>query len=142
MLAEDIVEQAADAIIYADRQGVIDRWNAAATALFGFTAAEAIGASLDLIIPPALRAGHWRGWDAAMACGQLRLNGKPTLTRGLHRDGRKLYVEMSFALVRDDTGAARGSVAIARDVTERVEREKIARAQAARSAGPAAGPAS
>ncbi|MFT3800795.1 MAG: PAS domain S-box protein [Burkholderiaceae bacterium] len=136
MLADDIVEQAADAIIFANREGMIDRWNAAATAIFGFPAAEAIGQSLDLIIPPPLRDAHWRGWDAAMGRGQLRLNGKPTLTRGQHRDGRKLYVEMSFALVRGDDGAPCGSVAIARDVTERVEREK-----AARQAGMAAKPA-
>ena len=127
MLADDIVEQAADAIIFANREGMIDRWNAAAATLFGFPAAEAIGQSLDMIIPPALREAHWRGWDAAMARGQLRLNGKPTLTRGQHRDGRKLYVEMSFALVRGSDGTPCGSVAIARDVTERVERERAAR---------------
>ncbi|MFT4102938.1 MAG: PAS domain S-box protein [Burkholderiaceae bacterium] len=137
MLADDIVEQAADAIIFANREGTIDRWNAAATAVFGFPAAEAIGQNLDLIIPPPLRDAHWRGWEAAMERGQLRLNGKPTLTRGQHRDGRKLYVEMSFALVRGDDGTPCGSVAIARDVTERVEREK-----AARLASAAAKPAS
>ena len=137
MLADDIVEQAADAIIYANREGMIDRWNAAATTLFGFPAAEAIGQSLDLIIPPALRDAHWRGWDAAMERGQLRLNGKPTLTRGQHQDGRKLYVEMSFAPDRGGDGAPCGSVAIARDVTERVEREKAARltSAAAKPAG-------
>lgn len=132
MLAEDIAAQAADAIIYANREGSIERWNAAATALFGFASAEAIGQNLDLIIPPALREAHWRGWNAAMARGELRLNGKPTLTRGQHRDGRKLYVEMSFALVRA-AGVVLGSVAIARDVTERVAREKAARSASAAS---------
>ena len=137
MLADDIVDEAADAIIFASREGLIERWNAAATTLFGFPAAEAIGQSLDLIIPPALREAHWRGWDAAMARSRLRLNGKPTLTRGQHQDGRKLYVEMSFALVRGNDGTPIGSVAIARNVTERVERER-----AARQAGGVARPAS
>lgn len=66
-LAERILAQAADALIYARRDGRIERWNAAAQRVFGFSAAEAIGQSLDLIIPAHLRAGHWRGWDAAMA---------------------------------------------------------------------------
>jgi PAS domain S-box-containing protein len=127
-MAEWILDQVADALIHADRAGRITRWNQAASRLFGFSREEALGASLDLIIPEHLRAAHWAGYDAAFATGRLKLDGRPTLTRGLHREGRKLYVEMSFALVRDDTGAAIGSVAMARDVTERVERERAARA--------------
>lgn len=129
-LAERILEQAAEAVIYADRQGLIERWNAAATGMFGFDTAEALGQSLDLIIPEHLRAAHWRGYEAAMTNARTRLGGQPTLTRGLHKSGRKLYVEMSFALVLDDTGAPLGSVAVARDVTERVAREKAAGARA------------
>lgn len=125
-----IVEQVADALIYADTRGVIRRWNAASTALFGFTAAEALGQSLDLIIPEHLRGAHWRGFDEAVENGATQLNGRPTLTRGLHKSGRKLYVEMSFALVCQGD-AVLGSVAMARDVTARVEAEKAARAAAA-----------
>jgi len=131
-LADRIIEQAAEAIVYANREGVIERWNAAAAAMFGFSAAEAIGASLDLIIPERLRAAHWRGFDAAMQTGRLRLSGQPTLTRGLHKSGGKLYVEMSFSLVRDAAGSVLGSVAIARDATARIEREKAAAPSAAR----------
>jgi PAS domain S-box-containing protein len=58
----------------------------------------------------------------------MKLAGKPTLTRALHKSGRKLYIEMTFALVRDAGGAVQGSVAMARDVTERVERERAAKA--------------
>lgn len=123
-----IVEQVADALIYANREGVVERWNAAATALFGFSADEARGQSLDLIIPEALRAGHWRGFHAAMASGATRLNGRPTLTRAQHKSGARLYVEMSFAVLADAQGQALGSVAMARDVTERVLREKAAAA--------------
>ena len=130
-LAEWVLEQVADALIYADRAGKIVRWNQAASRLFGFSRAEALGASLDLIIPEHLRAAHWAGYDAAFATGRLKLDGRPTLTRGLHHDGRKLYVEMSLALVRDDTGTAIGSGAMARDVTERVARERAARQAAA-----------
>ncbi|TXL63521.1 PAS domain S-box protein [Zeimonas arvi] len=130
-LDEVILGQLAEAVVYADRGGVIRRWNAAATAMFGFTAAEAIGQRLDLIIPEHLREAHWRGFDLALARGRTRLGGRPTLTRALHRSGRRLYVEMSFALVVDDGGVAQGSVAVARDATGRIEREKAARAGAA-----------
>lgn len=125
-LADWILEQTTDALIYADRQGVILRWNAAAASLFGYSAPQAVGQSLDLIIPEHLRAAHWKGFDEAMARGTGRLAGRPTLTRALRKDGGKLYVEMTFAVVKDDAGAVVGSVAIARDVTERVQRERQA----------------
>ena len=122
-LAECILDQAADAMIFADRSGTIRRWNLASAVLFGLTAAEALGQNLDLIVPGHLRAAHWRGFDDAMANGVLKLQGRPTLTRALHKSGRKLYIEMTFALVAVD-GVAQGAVAMARDVTERVLRQK------------------
>ena len=122
-LAERIVDHAGDAVIFADRSGTIRRWNRAAAALFGFPTEEALGQRLDLIVPHHLRAAHWRGFDAAMANGGLRLQGRPTLTRAQGKDGRKLYVEMTFALVLNGD-AAEGAVAVARDVTDRVERER------------------
>lgn len=129
-LSDWIIEQTSDALIYAGTDGHIQRWNAACEHLFGFNAAEAIGQSLDIIIPEHLRAAHWRGFDAAMASGQLKLSGRPTLTRALHKAGHKIYVEMTFALVKNDVGEVQGSVSMARDVTERIEREKAARQQA------------
>ncbi|UPT87442.1 PAS domain S-box protein [Bradyrhizobium barranii subsp. apii] len=122
-----ILEGVADALIYSDRAGTITRWNRASTTLFGFSADEALGQNLDLIIPEHLRAAHWKGFEAALATGAMKLAGRPTLTRALHKSGRKLYIEMTFALVRDAGGAVVGSVAMARDVTERVERERAAR---------------
>jgi PAS domain S-box-containing protein len=124
-LAERILDHAGDAVIFADHSGTIRRWNRAAAALFGFAADEALGQNLDLIVPEHLREAHWRGFDAAMKNGALKLMGRPTLTRGQHKSGRKLYVEMTFALVTGE-GAAQGAVAVARDVTERVERERAA----------------
>lgn len=122
-LPERILESVADALIFADRSGTIRRWNRSSAALFGFNAEEALGQSLDLIIPEHLRAAHWRGFDAAMASGALKLAGRPTLTRAQHKSGRKLYVELTFALVAS-AGAPEGAVAMARDVTERVEKER------------------
>jgi PAS domain S-box-containing protein len=123
-LSDWIVEQTADALIYADTAGRIERWNEGAWRLFGFTASEAIGQSLDLIIPEHLRAAHWGAFDKAVASGTTRLAGRPALTRAVHKDGRKLYVEMTFALVKDQAGQVAGSVAMARDVTQRVEAER------------------
>ena len=110
------VEQAADALIYCDAAGIIRRWNHAAERLFGYGADEALGQSLDLIIPEHLRAAHWRGFNAAVSRGGARSLGRPSITRALGRDGRKLYAEISFAMIIDASGEVLGSVAIARQV--------------------------
>ncbi|WP_315745245.1 MULTISPECIES: PAS domain S-box protein [unclassified Bradyrhizobium] len=126
-LAERILDQTADAVIYADRTGTILRWNPAASALFGCSAEEALGRSLDLIIPEHLRDAHWRGFEAAMTSGAMKLQGRPTLTRALHKTGRKLYTEMTFAIVKSaGNDEVLGSVGVVRDVTERVEKERAA----------------
>ena len=130
-----IVSDVADALIYIDTQGTIHAWNAAAEALFGFSAAEALGRNIDLIIPEHLRAAHWRGFDAAMARGATRSSQVRT-TRSLHQDGRKLYVDMSFAVVKGEDGQVLGSAAMARDATERYLAE---RARQAANAAPPAG---
>lgn len=135
-LADWIIEQVSDALIYANRAGNIVRWNSAANQLFGYDPTEALGNSLDLIIPKHLRAAHWAGFNAAIASGKTRLQGRPTLTRAARKDGQKLYVEMTFALVKDPSGVAVGSVAMARDVTERVEKERAARNAALPTAVP------
>ncbi|HEY0551301.1 MAG TPA: PAS domain S-box protein [Verrucomicrobiae bacterium] len=124
-LDESILEQIADAVIYADDSGTIMRWNHAAADLFGYSAAEALGQNLNLIIPEHLRAAHWHGFKAAMTNGVMKLQGRPTITRTTHQSGRKLYVEMTFALVKKQAGgAACGAVAVARDVTQRIEQQR------------------
>lgn len=118
-LGELILEQTSDAVIYADKQGNIQRWNDAASQLFGFSKVEALGQSLDLIIPERARKAHWHGFNLAVENGNLRLSGKPTLTRAIHKNAEKrLYVQMSFSLVKDNDGHVQGSVAIARDMTD------------------------
>ncbi len=109
-----ILQQSADAIIFADPVGLIRLWNGAAERLFGIAAGDAIGKSLDIIIPERLRAPHWRGYNAAMQAGRTEHAGKPTLTKALHASGESIYVQMSFAVVVAPDGAMQGSVAIAR----------------------------
>ena len=116
-----------DALIYADREGVIRAWNPGAEAVFGFSAAEALGQSLDLIIPERLRPAHWKGFHRAMARGTTSHGAEVRTTRGTHKDGRRLYVDMSFGVVKGDDGQVLGSVAMARDATARYEAEKARR---------------
>ncbi len=113
-LLRAIVAQAPDAVIFADREGTIRVWNARAEALFGHAADEATGKSLDLIIPPHLRAAHWHGYHRAIAAGRTRSDGKPMLTRATHKDGGKLYVEIAFAIVRGGLHEVLGALATAR----------------------------
>src|SRR4030095_10696941 len=76
-LAERILDQVADAVICAAHSGAIIRWNPACTALFGYSAEEALGQSVELIIPEHLRAAHWSGFDAAMTKGRYEASGPP-----------------------------------------------------------------
>lgn len=116
-LYQRIVADVGDALIFIDVAGVICVWNAAATALFGFTEAEALGQNVHLIIPMHLRDGHDRGFARAMQTGRCSHPGEVRTTRGLHKDGRRLYVAMGFSVVKDERGQVLGSAAMARDVT-------------------------
>ncbi len=126
-----IVEQAPDAVIRADREGLIRTWNRAAEKLFGHTATDTIGASLDVIIPEELRAAHWAGFNAAVETGQEKYAGRVLTTRSVHKDGRKLYVDLSFSLMSDEGGAITGVLAIGRDCTERYLAERAQRSRIA-----------
>jgi PAS domain S-box-containing protein len=113
-----IVDGASDAIIVADIQGTIRYWNAGAEATFGHGAAEAVGQSLDLIIPEAQRARHWDGYRRVMETGTTRYASTVLAVPALHRDGRRLSIEFRVILLRAPDGALSGIAAIVRDVTE------------------------
>jgi PAS domain S-box-containing protein len=119
-----LVEQGPDAVILADRDGVIRVWNAAAESVFGFSASEAIGQSLDLIVPERFREAHWTGYDRALAAGDTKYRGKAMPTRSLRKDSDDIYVELTFAIVHDDAGQVIGAMAQARDISERWARER------------------
>lgn len=123
-LAADLLRDMAEAVVFADRQGVIRAWNPGAEALFGFSTADAMGRNLDLIIPEHLRKAHWRGFERALDEGATRHGRRAIVTRALHAEGKRLYVDMSFAVVRDCSGAVVGAVAVARDATERYSEER------------------
>jgi PAS domain S-box-containing protein len=126
-LSQALVEHLADALIFADREGLIRRWNAGAEAVFGYPADEVIGRRLDLLIPERLRPAHWAAFDAAVDTGRMKYGRDSMTTRSMHRDGSDLYVDLSFALVRDEAGEVLGSVAVARDITTRFRADKASR---------------
>lgn len=119
-----LVEYAADAIIFADREGLIRLWNPGSEALFGYAANEVIGQSLDIIIPERLRRAHWNGYNHALEAGQT-LHGRRALpTRSMRKNGDKLYVELSFSVVKDAQGAVIGAMSIGRDITASYAKDK------------------
>lgn len=122
-----IVAQTSDAIIATDTGGTICVWNAGAERLFGHSQGEMLGGSLDTIIPDTLRKAHWIGFDHAVATGQMKYSGEVMTTRSVHKDGRKLYIDMSFNLLRDAADEVVGVLAIARDCTTRYEAERAMR---------------
>ena len=123
-VARLLLDQAPDAVIFADREGVIREWNAAAERVFGHTGAEAIGQSLDLIVPERFREAHWRGFDAALAAGDTKYRGQALPTRSTRKDGSDIYVELTFAIVKDVEGTVIGALAYARDISERWAHER------------------
>jgi PAS domain S-box-containing protein len=122
---ESLVRGASDAIIYADDTGVIRFWNPGAERIFGFTAAEALGQSLDIIIPESLRARHWEGYRQVMSTGVSRYGAGDVLAvPGLRKDGSRISLEFTILPFRDEEGRMRGIAAILRDVTKRFDELK------------------
>lgn len=142
VVASAILAAMQEAVIYADLKGIIQSWNHGAETVFGFTASEAVGQSVDIIIPEKLRAAHWAGFNKAVEHGDILSAPGARMTRGLKKNGEQLYVEMSFAMVKSKTGEMMGSIAVARDATERFLADRAARQQAAATAASAAKSAS
>lgn len=118
-LQATLIEHAPDAIVFADCEGTIRLWNARAGELFGHSAAEAIGQSLDLIVPESFRAAHWAGFSRAVQRGRFKNDALLQTSRALTRGGGTVMVELSAAIVRNESGEVRGIMAIARNVAER-----------------------
>jgi PAS domain S-box-containing protein len=125
-----ILDGSPDAVLICDRAGIVRYWNVAAERVFGFSVTEALGASMNLIIPERLRVRHWAGWEAAMTSGVTRYGeGQLLAVPAVHKDGRQISIEFSIQLLKDADGQIEWVVAIVRDVTDRFLREKGLRAQ-------------
>lgn len=126
-VCRQIVESAGDAVVAADRQGAIRLWNRGAEQIFGHPPEEALGRSLDLIIPEALRSRHWEGYHKVMATGETRYGDALLAVPALHRDGRRLSIEFTVIPLRDGAGRMAGIAAVIRDVSERWQKEQSLR---------------
>ncbi|MGH2360088.1 MAG: PAS domain S-box protein [bacterium] len=119
-----LIADAPDAIIFADCAGVIRLWNHGAESLFGHRAEEAVGLTLDLIVPESYRTAHWAGFSRAVERGRFAQDDVLLTSRALTRDGRVIAVELSAAIIRSPSGQMMGIMAVGRDVTERRAREQ------------------
>ena len=136
-LAHALLNTASDAIVATDREGVIRHWNPGAERIFDFAAAEAIGQSLDLIIPEPLRARHWEGYREVMATGKSRYGEGDLLSvPGLRKDGRRISLEFTIVPLTEAAGRIDGVVAVMRDVTKRFEEMRALKKKLAAAAAP------
>lgn len=144
-LCQQIIGEAQDAIIFADREGVIRLWNAGAEAIFGYRADEVLGRSLDIIVPERLRMRHWDGYRRVMATGETRYGRELLAVPGVRKDGTRISLEFSIALLRDGGGDPIGVAALLRDVSARWEKDRALQRRLAeleatvRPAGPSSG---
>jgi len=135
-LGEALLHSASDAIIATDREGHIIFWNPGAERIFGFTAGETTGQSLDLIIPENLRARHWAGFRHTMETGTSRYgHGDLLSVPGLTKDGQRISVEFTIVLLRNDAQEVTGTVAVMRDVTKRFAEVRELKRRLAESSG-------
>ena len=134
-MCQQIVQKTPDAIILADREGVIRLWNSGAEAIFGFAPQEAIGRTLDIIIPERLRLRHSDGYKRVMATGSTRYGSQLLAVPAICKDGSTISIEFSIALLHSQEGLVTGSAAIIRDVTARWEQEKALRKRLAACGG-------
>ena len=122
VLAKAVLSTGSDAIIAADRDGIIRFWNPGAERIFGYSSEAAVGASLDIIIPERLRQRHWQGYNQVMNSGESRYgHGDILAVPSIRKDGAAISVEFTIMPLHDDTGALIGLAAILRDVTKRFE---------------------
>ncbi|MFL5004912.1 MAG: PAS domain-containing protein [Microvirga sp.] len=139
LAADGIVSASADAVVAADRSGIIRLWNPGAERIFGHRAGEAVGQSLDLIIPERLRTAHWEGWRRVVETGRSRYGDGDLLSvPAIRKDGERISVEFTIVPLKDEIGRMVGMAALMRDVTERFEEMKALRRQLAAAAERAA----
>ena len=136
LIAESLLRTRSEAIIAADRAGIICFWNPGAERIFGHAAADAIGHSLDLIIPERLRDRHWQGYRDTVATGKSRYGEGDVLSvPALHKSGTTISIEFTIMPLRDSSNALIAIVAIMRDVTKRFAEIRQLKRRLAESSG-------
>ncbi len=134
ILTRAILGTGSEAIIASDQDGVIHFWNQGAERIFGYAASEAVGQSLNLIIPPELRQRHWDGYRRVMQTGESQYGrGDLLLVPAIRKDGKRISVEFSIVPLKNHEGRVDGMAAIMRDVTKRHDEMSALKAQVART---------
>jgi PAS domain S-box-containing protein len=126
-----LVAAAGDAIVVCDASGAITLWNAAAERMFGYAEAEALGRSLDIIIPERLRKRHWDGYAETMRTGVTRYGSEVLRVPAIGKDGRALSIAFTVSLLKAADGKVEAIVAIIRDETTRFEQDRALRKRVA-----------
>jgi len=122
IIGDAILNAQSDAIIAADKDGVIIFWNPGAERIFGYSKAEVVGRSLDIIIPLRLRKRHWDGYRRVMETGESRYGHSDVLAvPGIAKDGAQLSVEFTIIPLRGGAQEIVGLATVMRDVTRRFE---------------------
>ncbi len=124
---EKLVESAGDAIVVANAEGNVILWNAAAERIFGYSKAEAMGRSLDLIGPERQRERHWDGYRRVMQSGVTRYGTDLLRVPAMHKDGRRLSIAFTVTLLKSPQGAVEAIGAVMRDETARWNEERALR---------------
>ena len=131
-LHRTLVRDAPDAIVYADAEGRIAFWNKGAERIFGYAESEAVGQSLDLIIPENLRQRHWAGYAQTMRSGKTRYGAADVLAvPALRKDGTRISIEFTILPFAGPAGQIIGIAAILRDATKTFETVKALRRELA-----------
>lgn len=121
---KELVEAVGDAVMVSDAGGAITLWNPACERMFGFTEAEALGKSLDIIIPQRQQGRHWEGYHKTMATGITRYGNDTLRVPAMHKDGHTLSIAFTVALLKGPDGAVKGIAAVVRDETKRFAEER------------------
>ena len=120
----ELVHSMGDAVVISDAKGIITYWNPSAERIFGFSQAEALGSTLDLIIPERLRQRHNEGYEHSMQTGTTRYGDKLLTVPALHKSGRPLSIAFTVSMIFDDNHQATAVAAVIRDDTERFAEQR------------------
>ncbi|WP_372825673.1 PAS domain-containing protein [Polaromonas sp.] len=119
-----LVQAIGDAVVASDASGAIVLWNPAAERMFGFTESEALGKSLDIIIPQRQQQRHWDGYHQTMATGKTRYGNDVLRVPAVHKDGHGLSIAFTVALLHTPDNKISAIVAVIRDETSRFAEER------------------
>ena len=128
---EQLANVMGDGVVISDAKGEIVFWNSAAERIFGYTASEALGKSLDIITPERFRERHWDGYKKSMETGTTRYGSTLLTVPALHKEGKALSIAFTVAMLTNDDGNVEGIAAIVRDDTARFQADRLIKKQIA-----------